>query len=141
MKENQWLTNIMGIQEGIPYHGKLTSGEEMPGDASLEDMATHAMNGIAIFKMKDGWLHFDFTGDENTHYLAQSVIAKSPAPVIAIPGIGFTGNFVWSILPGDDMGMGGVVSGKDFGDENVHLDGVYIEVNAIPNWTLYIWVV
>ena len=132
MKENQWLTNIMGIQEGIPYHGKLTSGEEMPGDASLEDMATHAMNGIAIFKMKDGWLHFDFTGDENTHYLAQSVIAKSPAPVIAIPGIGFTGNFVWSILPGDDMGMGGVVSGKDFGDENVHLDGVYIEVNAIP---------
>ena len=132
MKESQWLTNITGIQEGIPYHGKLISGEEIPGDASPEDMATHSMNGIAIFKMKEGWLHFDFTGDENTHYLAQLVIAKSPAPVISIPAIGFTSNFVWSILPGDHCGMGGVVSGKDFGDESVQLDGVYIEVNNLP---------
>ena len=107
MKENQWLTNITGIREGIPYHGKLTSGEELSSDASPRDIATHAMNGIAIFKMQDGWLHFDFTGDENTHPLAQSIIAKSPARAISIPSIGFTGNFVWTILPGDDMGMGG----------------------------------
>ena len=132
MKENQWLTNITGIQQGVPYHGKLTSGEELPSDASPKDLATHAMNGIAIFKMEDGWLHFDFTCDENTHPLAQSIIAKSPARAISIPSIGFTGNFVWTVLPGDDMGMEGVVSGKDFGDENVHLDGVYIEVNDLP---------
>ena len=132
MTENQWLTNITGIQEGIPYHGKLTSGEGVPGDASLEDMASHSMDGIAIFNMKDGWLHFDFTGNENTHYLAQSVIAKSVAPMISIPSIGFTSDFVWSILPGDHRGMGGVVSGKDFGDENVQLDAVYIEVNDLP---------
>ena len=132
MKENQWLTNITGIQEGRPYHGKLTSGEELPNGASPEEIATHAMNGIAMFKMKDGWLHFDFTGDENTHHLAQSVIAKSPAPAISIPVMGFTSNFIWSSLPSDDVGMGGVVSGKDFGDENVHLDGVYIEVNDLP---------
>ena len=85
MKENQWLTNITGIQEGIPYHGKLISGEELPGDPSPEDTATHSMNGIAIFKMKEGWLHFDFIGDENADYLAQLVIAKSAAPVISIP--------------------------------------------------------
>lgn len=132
MKENQWLPNITGIQEGTPYHAKLTSGEEMPGDASPEDMATRSMNGIALFNMKDGWLHFDFTGDENTHYLAQSIIAKSPARVITIPAIGFTSDFDWSSLPGDHRGMGGIVSGKDFGDENVHLDGVYIEVNDLP---------
>ena len=132
MEANQWLTNITGIQEGIPYHGKLTSGEEMSSDASLEDIAVHAMDGIAIFKMKDGWLHFDFTGDENTHHLAQSIIAKSPARAISIPSIGFTSNFGWRSLPWDDRGMGGVVSGKDFGDENVQLDGVYIELNYLP---------
>ena len=132
MKENQWLTNITGIQEGIPYHGSISSGEEVPSDASLDDVASHVMNGIAMFKMKDGWLHFNFTGDENTHYLAQSIIAKSAARVISIPSIGFTRTFDWRSLPGDDMGMGGVVSGKDFGDENVRLDGVYIELNDFP---------
>lgn len=132
MKENQWLKNITGIQEGIPYHGQLIAGEELPGDASPEDMATRSMNGIAIFKMKDGWLHFDFTGDEDTHPLTGDIIATSPAPVISIPAVGFTSNFDWRSLPGDGRGMGGVVSGRDFGDENVQLDGVYIELNNLP---------
>ena len=132
MEANKWLPNITGIDEGTPYHCKLTSGEEMPSDASLEDIASHTMNGIAVFKMQDGWLHFDFTGDENTHYLAQSIIAKSPARVISLPTTGFTSNFDWHSLPGDDRGMGGVVSGKDFGDENGQLDGVYIELNDLP---------
>ena len=132
METNQWLMNITGIQEGISYHGNITSGEELPNDASLEDIASHSMNGLAMFKIKDGWLHFDFTGDENTHYLAQSVIAKSPAPIISIPIIGFTGTFDWSSLPGDLRGIRGIVSGKDFGDENIQLDGVYIELSDLP---------
>ncbi len=132
MKKNQWLTNITGIQERTPYHGQLISGEELPGDASPEDMSIHSMNGIAIFKMKDGWLHFDFTGDEDTHPLAQPMITKSPARVISVPAIGFTSNFDWRSLPGDGRGMGGIVSGRDFGDESVQLDGVYIELNDLP---------
>ena len=34
MEANRWLTNITGIQEGIPYHGKLTSGVESPSSLS-----------------------------------------------------------------------------------------------------------
>ena len=132
MEANKWLPNITGIEEGTPYHCKLTSGEEMPINASPEDIASHAMNGIAIFKMQDGWLHFDFTGDENSHYLAQSMIAKSPARAISVPSIGFTSNFEWHVLPGSHRDLEGIVSGKDFGDENVQLDGVYIELNDLP---------
>ena len=104
----------------------------MPSDASPENIASHSMNGLAIFTMQDGWLHFDFTSDEENYPLAQSIIAKSPARVISIPSIGFTSNFGWTSLRGDLGGMGGLVSGKDFGDENVQLDGVYIEMNDLP---------
>ena len=63
METNQWLTKITGIQEGIPYHANITSGEELPYDASLKDIASHRMDGLAMFKMKNGRLHFDFVGD------------------------------------------------------------------------------
>ena len=132
METNQWLTNITGIQEGIPYHCNITSGEELPDDASLEDIASCTMNGLAMFKMKDGRLHFEFSGDENTHYLAQSRIAKSRDRIISVPIIGFAGNFEWSSLPGDHMGIRGIVSVQNFGDENLQLNGVYIELNELP---------
>ena len=132
MKANQWLTNITGIEEGTPYHCNIISGQEMPSDASPEDTASHSMNGLAIFTMQDGGLHFDFTGDDN-HPLAQSMIAKSPTRVISVPSIEFTSNFGWTSLRGDLGGMEGlVVSGKGFGDENAQLDGVYIELNDLP---------
>ena len=104
----------------------------MPSDASPDDIASRSMNGLAIFTMQDGLLHFDFTGDEENHPLAQSIIAKAPARVISAPSIGFTSHFDWRSLPSDRRSMEGMVSGKDFGDENIQLDGVYIELRDLP---------
>ena len=133
METNQWLTKITGIQEGIPYHANITSGEELPYDASLKDIASHRMDGLAMFKMKNGRLHFDFVGDENTHELAQPIIAKSPKPIISIPVIEFTHSFEWRSLRGDHKGIEGTVSVKNFGDESIQLDGVHIELEDLPN--------
>ena len=131
METNQWLTKITGIQEGIPYHANITSGEELPYDASLKDIASHRMDGLAMFKMKNGRLHFDFFGDENTHELAQPIIAKSPNPIISIPVIGFAHSFEWRSLRVDHQGIEGTVSVKNFGDESIQLDGVHIELEDL----------
>ena len=135
MATNKWLTNITGIEEGTPYHCKITPSDEMPSDASPENMPSDGMNGIAIFKMRDDSLHFDFTGNRDTHPLAQSVIAISQLPVISVPDIGFTSNFYWNSLSADHRRIGGVIAGNHFGDENLQLDGVSIELNDLPkNW-------
>ena len=135
MERNQWLTNFTGIQEGIPYHANITSADELPEDPHIGEIESHSMAGIAIFKMKNGSLYFDFVGDENSHELAPLIIAKSPNPNISVPAIEFTQRFAWRSLKGDHKDIEGIISLNSFGDDSTPLDRAYIELEGLP----YAW--
>lgn len=141
--ENRWLRQVMSIEEDTPYQGNLTA-EAQPTDDATSVRDTLNISGIAEFQMENGILQFQFflteTGLPHAAYEALAATKMR----LSIPTRNFDHPVEIIGLSGNASTLKGFVNVESFGENNVPLSGVTVQLTGLPpkwygtdNWVHY----
>ena len=143
-RENRWLHQVMSIEEDSPYQGNLTANaQSSEGDAvSADEMLT--VEGIAVFRMENGALCFQFFVNGNDLRDAPYEAFRARKMKLSIPACDFVQPIVITGLSGDASTLKGQVNVEFFGENSVPLSSITIQLTGLPkkwfgtdNWIHY----
>ena len=124
-QQNQWLQQVMSINEDTPYHSNLTAKAES-GDAALN------ISGITVFRLENGRLNFQFFIDPNNRDITPHEVFKASKTALRVPTCGFNNPVVLMKFSGNYTILSGIVDARTFGENDVPLSGIAIWFTGIP---------
>ncbi len=144
LQENQWLQQVLSINEDTSYHSNLTTKAEPPDDNSALGDETLNVGGIAAFRLENGSLTFRFFVDSNSPYIDGIKAFGASKMMLHVPARGFQYPVRVTKISGDRTTLSGFVDTDIFGENDARLSGITIWLTGIPekwhgtdNWIHY----